>query len=51
MNDRRSECINDCSANKSLLLNVELTWAKFGRMLVLGMTTVLEFPERFVNHR
>jgi hypothetical protein len=46
VNDRRSEtgCINDCSANnyKSPLLNVEPTWATFGRMSVLGTMSVLE---------
>ena len=51
VNDRQSECINDCPANKSPLLNVELTWATFGRMLVLEMISVLEFPERFVDQR
>ena len=45
VNDQQSECINDCPANKSPLLNVELTWATFGRMSVLGMISVLEFPE------
>ncbi len=45
VNDRRSECINDCSANKSPLLSVEITWAIFGRMSVLGTTSVLELPE------
>jgi hypothetical protein len=45
VNDRLSECINDCSANKSPLLNVEPTWATFGRMSVLGTMSVLELPE------
>jgi hypothetical protein len=44
-NDRRSECINDCSANKSSLLNVEPTWATFGRISVLGTMSVHELTE------